>query len=136
MLTMITLRDWRTDMLKRLWQENKPLTATGLLMLAALAAALSGLAVDPRIITGAPAWLKPAKFAVSIAIYAFTLAWIFTLIPDWVKTRRSVGWTTAIALILELVIIDVQAWRGTTSHFNAATAFDLMLWTVMVLAIV
>jgi hypothetical protein len=123
-------------MLKRLWQGSTPLTATGLLMLAALAVTLVGLAVDPRIITGAPAWLKPAKFAVSIAFYVFTLAWIFRLIPDWVKTRRIVGWTTAIALVLELVIIDVQAWRGTTSHFNVATSFDLVLWTVMGLAIV
>src|SRR6266545_3139120 len=118
MLTAITSRCWRPDMLKRLWQGNIPLTATGFLMLAALAAALVGLAVDPRVITGAPAWLKPAKFAVSIAIYTLTLAWIFTLIPGWVNTRRIVGWTTAIALVLELAIIDLQAWRGTTSHFN------------------
>jgi hypothetical protein len=123
-------------MLKRLWQGSTPLTATGLLMLAALAATLVGLAVDPRIITGAPAWLKPAKFAASLAIYLFTLAWIFTLIPDWVKTRRIVGWTTAMTLVLELVIVDAQAWRGTTSHFNVATSFDQVLWMVMGLAIV
>ena len=105
-------------------------------MLAALAAALTGMAVDSRIITGAPAWLKPAKFATSIALYVFTLAWIFTFIPEWVKTRRIVGWTTAIALVLELVVIDLQAWRGTTSHFNMGTAFDGVLWTVMGVAIV
>jgi hypothetical protein len=122
-------------MLKRLWQGDAPLTATGLLMLAALAGALAGLAVDPRVITGAPAWLKPAKFAVSIAIYTFTLAWIFTLIPAWVRTRRIVGWTTAIALVLELAVIDLQAWRGTTSHFNVGTVFDGVLWSVMGLAI-
>jgi hypothetical protein len=136
MLTMNTSRLLEDDMLKRLWQGSIPLTATGLLMLAAFAGTLVGLAVDPRIITGAPAWLKPAKFAVSIAIYVFTLAWIFTLIPGWVKTRAIVGWTTAIALVLELVIIDVQAWRGTTSHFNVGTSFDLVLWTVMGIAIV
>ena len=48
-------------------------------MLAALGASLVGLWVDPRTITGAPAWLKPAKFAASIAIYSLTLAWLFTL---------------------------------------------------------
>ena len=123
-------------MLKRLWQGDAPLTATGLLMLAALGGALVGLAVDPRVITGAPAWLKPAKFAVSIAIYTCTLAWIFTLIPAWVRTRRIVGWTTAITLVLELVVIDLQAWRGTTSHFNFGTVFDGVLWSVMGLAII
>jgi hypothetical protein len=122
-------------MLKRLWLGSAPLTATGLLMLVALAGTVVGLAVDPRVITGAPAWLKPAKFAMSIAIYTLTLAWIFTLIPAWVRTRRSVGWTSAIALVLELVIIDLQAWRGTTSHFNLGTVFDGVLWSVMGLAI-
>lgn len=88
-------------MLKQLWRTNAPLTFTGLLMLPALAIAIAGLLIDPRIITNAPAWLKPAKFAVSIAIYVFTLAWAFTLIPGWRKTRRVVGWATAIAMVLE-----------------------------------
>lgn len=120
----------------RLWHASAPLTATGLLMLALLAAALVGLALDPRVITGAPAWLKPAKFAASIAIYSFTLAWIFSLIPAWTRTRRIVGWTTAIAMVLEIAIIGLQAWRGTTSHFNVGTLVDGMLFTVMGAAIV
>jgi hypothetical protein len=77
------------NMLKQLWRTNAPLTFTGLLMLPALAISIVGLLIDPRIITDAPAWQKPAKFAVSIAIYVFTLAWAFTLIPR--KTRRAVG---------------------------------------------
>ena len=123
-------------MLTRLWRSSPPLTATGILMLVALAGAVAGLALDPRTITGAPAWLKPAKFAVSIAIYTFTLAWIFSLIPEWTRMRRIVGWTTAITLVLEIVIIDLQAYRGTTSHFNVGTAFDGVLFSIMGTAIV
>jgi hypothetical protein len=104
-------------------------------MIIALAGASIGLAVDPRTITGAPAWLKPAKFAASIAIYTFTLAWIFSLIPGWRRTRRIVEWTTAVTLALEMLIIGVQAFRGTTSHFNVATALDAVLFTVMGAAI-
>jgi hypothetical protein len=115
----------------RLWRTDRPLTASGLLMLAALVASGVGLWVDPRIITGAPAWLKPAKFAISIAIYCFTLAWLFSYLPGWPKTRRIVGWATAVALVLELVIIDLQAWRGTTSHFNVSTPLDTTLWALM-----
>jgi hypothetical protein len=115
----------------RLWRTDPPLTAVGLLMLAALAASGIGLWLDPRTITGAPAWLKPAKFAISIAIYCFTLAWVFSYLPGWPKTRRIVGWTTAIVLVLELAIIDLQAWRGTTSHFNVDTPLDLTLFAVM-----
>ena len=40
--------------------ENRcPLTVTGLLMLPVLAIAVARLIIDPRLITGAPAWLKP-----------------------------------------------------------------------------
>ena len=123
-------------MLKSLWKTNVPLTVTGLLMLPALAIAMVGLIVDPRFITGAPAWLKPAKFAISIAIYVFTLAWTFTLIPDWEKTQRIVGWLTAIAMVLELAIIDFQAFRGTTSHFNLGTPLNGALFALMGFTIV
>jgi hypothetical protein len=104
-------------------------------MAGALAASLIGLLVDPRMITGAPAWLKPAKFAVSTAIYMLTLAWIFTRLPEWPRTRTVVGWTTAVILVLEVAIIDTQAWRGTTSHFNVGTVLDRGLFAIMGLAI-
>ena len=39
-------------------------------------------------------------------------------------------------LVLEVAIIDLQAWRGTTSHFNVGTAFDGALFTIMGSAIV
>ena len=65
------------------------LTFTGLLMLVVLAASLAGLWLDPRVITGAPAWLKPVKFAISIAIYTLTLVWVFTYLPEWARTRRA-----------------------------------------------
>ena len=123
-------------MLKQLWKTNAPLTFTGFLMLPAMAIAIAGLLTDPRIITGAPAWLKPAKFAVSIAIYVFTLAWTFKMIPEWRKTRRVVGWATAIAMVLEFVIIAFQAYRDTTSHFNFSTPLNGALFVIMGVAIV
>ena len=120
----------------RLWSASPPLTAVGLLMAVVAIPSLIGVFVDPRIITGAPAWLKPFKFAVSIAVYSLTLAWIFGYLTNWPRTRRVVGWTTAIVFVLELAIIDTQAWRGTTSHFNSATTLDRTLFTVMGSAIV
>jgi hypothetical protein len=122
--------------LHRLWRTSPELIATAALMLVVLAGALVGLAVDPTVITGAPAWLKPAKFAASITIYTVTLAWIFTVIPEWTRTRRVVGWVTAIAMVIEIVIISTQAWRGTTSHFNVGTEVDGVLFTIMGAAIV
>jgi hypothetical protein len=122
-------------LLGRLWRASPPLTAVGMLMTVVAAASLVGVLVDPRVITGAPAWLKPLKFAVSTAVYSLTLAWIFTRLPDWPRVRRVVGWTTAIVFVLEVAIIDAQAWRGTTSHFNVSTTLDRVLFGVMGTAI-
>lgn len=122
--------------LASLWTGSPVLTATGLVMAGALVASLIGMVVDPRVITGAPAWLKPAKFAVSTAIYMLTFAWIFTRLPEWRRTRQVVGWVTAVVLVLEVAIIDTQAWRGTTSHFNVGTVLDRVLFSIMGLAIV
>ncbi len=126
-----TLRTRAVALLGGLWHASPPLTAVGLLMLIVAVPSAIGIFVDSRIITGAPAWLKPFKFAISIAIYSLTLAWIFTLLTDWPRMRRVVGWTTAIVFLLEVVIIDLQAWRGTTSHFNASTLPDRTLFFVM-----
>ena len=124
------------SLLSRLWQTERPLTAVGLLMLGLLGIALVGLWADPRTVAGAPVWLKPAKFAASIAIYTLTLAWVFTYLPAWRRTRRVVGWTTAVVMVVELAIIGLQAWRGTTSHFNVGTPLDTALFAVMGAAIV
>jgi hypothetical protein len=100
-------------------------------MLVMLAVFAVGLFVDPRTITGAPAWLKPAKFAISTAIYSITLAWVFQALPAWPRVRAIAGWTTAIVFVVEVAIIGAQAWRGTTSHFNVATPLDTALFAVM-----
>ena len=122
-------------MFKRLWNTSPELIATAALMAVVLAAAIIGLMVDPRVITGAPAWLKPAKFAVSIAAYTVTLAWLFTFIPERPRTRHVVGWATAATLVLEMGIIGSQAWRGTASHFNVETPYDAILFEIMGAAI-
>lgn len=121
--------------LTALWKSDARLTALGVGMIALLAATGVAFVLDPRQITGAPAWLKPAKFAASIAIYALTLAWVFMHLPDWPRTRRVVSWITTVTLLLEIVIIELQAWRGTTSHFNVGTLMDGILFTIMGLAI-
>jgi hypothetical protein len=122
-------------LLNRLWRTSPPLTAVGLLMLAAAVVSAVGVFVDPRIITGAPAWLKPFKFAVSTAVYSLTLAWIFGYLSNWPRTIRVVGWVTAVVFVLEVALIDAQAWRGTTSHFNVSTPINIVIFSVMGAAI-
>src|SRR5688500_11076058 len=119
------------SLIKNMWRASPPLVAVGTLMLVVAAASLVAMLVDPRIITGAPAWLKPFKFAISTAIYSMTVAWIFTWLMEWPRVRRIVGWTTAIVFVLEVAIISAQAWRGTTSHFNISTPLNATLFAVM-----
>lgn len=118
-------------MVTRLWKGSPELVATAGVMAVVLVGALVGLAVDDRIVTGAPVWLKPATFAVSIAIYVLTVAWMFTRLPEWRRTRRIVGWATAAAMLIEMAIIGGQAWRGVVSHFNVGTPLDAVLFHVM-----
>ena len=120
----------------KLWNASRPLTAVGLGMLAVLAASVAGLALDPRTVGGAPAWLKPAKFAISTAIYSLTLAWLVTYLPGRTRLTRIVGWGTALILVLEVALIDLQAARGVTSHFNVGTPLDFAIFLVMGGAIV
>lgn len=122
--------------LARLWATDPLLTGTGLFLLALLVPSALGVWLDPREIAGAPAWLKPAKFALSTAVYTLTLAWVFTYLPGWPRTRRIVGRATAVVMFVEIAIIDLQAWRGTTSHFNISTPLDATLFAFMGLAIV
>jgi hypothetical protein len=107
-----------------------------LLTAAVLGVALVGLVVDPRVITGAPAWLKPAKFAVSIGVYCATLLWLLTFVRGHARAVRLVSWGTAIALGVELVLIVGAVVAGTTSHFNIATGVNIAVWATMAGAIV
>jgi len=120
---------------RRLWDANAPLTATAVIMLAAFIGSVAGLFIDPRIITGVPAWLKPAKFGISTAIYAASIAWLLRYITVWPRFTRAMGWVLAMVLNTEVGIIDLQAARGTTSHFNYSTPLDAALFGVMAVAI-
>jgi len=82
-----------------------------------------------------PAWLKPAKFAISVAILSASIAWLFRYVDVWPRYKRVSGWILSIVGIAEVVIIDIQAARGVPSHFNAATRLDQVLFAVMGLMI-
>src|SRR5262249_38423568 len=108
---------------RRAWTANKPLTAVGLSMGLVLAIAIVGLVVDHSVITGAQAWVKPTKFAISIAIYSFTFLWLLSFVDGHRRAVRTVSWATAIAFWIEMVLIAGAAADGTTSHFNLSTRF-------------
>jgi hypothetical protein len=134
-MTNVTLPNRVAAKTRRLWETSRPLTASGLGLLIVFGVTMAPLVVDTRVITGAPAWLKPAKFAISTGVYALTLAWVMTYLRDWPRLTRLVGWSTAAVLVIEVALIDVQAARGVTSHFNIATAFDAAVFATMGISI-
>lgn len=119
------------NILDKVWRRNPPLSILVLGSLAVLIVALVGLAVDPRVITGAPAWLKPAKFAISIAIYGATLLWLLSFVSGRSRLVAFLSWGVLLTLGTELVLIVLQVVRGFTSHFNQATPFDSAVFSVM-----
>jgi len=128
----------RSPQRKRLWHllhsaftANPALTILALAMLITFVATLLGIFVDHRVITGAPAWLKPAKFAISVSIYCFTFVWMLGFVENRPRLVRLVANVTTASLMVEMVVILTQATRGTTSHFNQTTPLNTALWFTM-----
>jgi hypothetical protein len=90
---------------------------------------------DGREVMGINPWIKPIKFAASIAFYLLTMGWLLDELPLREKVKRRVSWAIAGTLIIEIVLITMQAGRGVTSHFNNTTAFDAAVFSVMGAAI-
>ncbi len=97
---------------------------------AVLAVAGVGLLADHRTISGAPAWLKPAKFGASALVYTLSLAFMTRDLPP-TRWLRFAWWATTLMLAGELAAICMQAARGTTSHFNIDSPFDVAIYSSM-----
>lgn len=88
-------------------------------------------ALDPRTVGGAPVWLKPFKFAVSISVYCLSLLWILRFLQGRDVLVRRAGWIIAIVMLIETVAIFGQAARGRISHFNNTTLLDGVIYNIM-----
>ena len=108
---------------------------TGWLQLALLAVMLVIAPFDSRTVTGVNPWIKPIKFAASIGIYLWTVAWLLGYLsrPRW--AIYTIRWGIALTFVVEIFCIVIQAARGTTSHWNSATTFDGVLWSAMSIGI-
>ena len=111
------------------------LTRYGLAMLALGAVAMVFQMIDPRTLaSGVNVWVKPAKFFVSVGVFALTAAWFM----GYVRQERRTSWLmqiTAWALIasgsFELIYIAFQASQGLESHFNLSTPFHIAMYALM-----
>ena len=122
------------DFFARVRAGSRPLWLVTVGSAALLVMALVLQMIDARQVTGAPVWMKPAKFAASVGLMAPVLAWILAQLPRTARLRRAALLIAAVATF-ELVIITVQAARGVASHFNNTNPLDTVLFAAMGLAI-
>ncbi|MEW2144318.1 hypothetical protein AB0869_16065 [Micromonospora vinacea] len=124
-----------TTVVRRAARWSRPLLVLVSVMAVLGVVAVVGILVDPRVLTGAPIWLKPFKFAVSFVLYGATLAWMLSLLP-----RRSRAVERAVVVIVAVAVVE-NAWivgqviRGQTSHFNDSTPLNTALFAAMGAAI-
>ena len=77
-------------------------------------AAFAAAVIDPRQFGGVALWLKPAKFFVSIAVFALSWAWLAGLVHDerrGARTMRTARGTLVASAAFELAYITLQAAR-------------------------
>lgn len=100
----------------------------------------SGLAhLIPWAIIGGPwegpvSWRKPILFGISGGLTALSLGWAWSLMAQR-RGDTAAAWATALCLAVEVLLIDLQRWRGVASHFNRATPLDSLLYDLMGLLI-
>lgn len=80
------------------------------------------------------AFIKPFKFFISIAIFCFTVGWMFYYLND-PKKVKAFNIMAVIVFTYETFVITWQAANGRLSHFNTTTPLYGLLFTFMGIAI-
>jgi hypothetical protein len=117
--------------LSELHARNPILAVTGWIHWVLFAALVLIYPFDHRTILGISPWIKPMKFASSIAIYVWTLGWYLHYLSERKRLVRIISIGVSALMFGEITLITLQAARGTTSHFNVATPLDAAIFTTM-----
>jgi hypothetical protein len=112
------------------------LSTTGWVHLALAGVFLVALTLDDRTILGLDPWVKPLKFALSITVYVWTVAWFLEDVRRAApRAAKMISGGVAVTMFTEIACIALQSLRGVPSHFNAATAFNGVVFSLMGLMI-
>lgn len=95
---------------------------------------LGAMAIDARQLSGVSVWAKPLKFQLSLALHWATVALLLGLLDPARQGRPLVRWALrigAVATLVELLYIVLQAARGRASHFNNDTWLEAFLYVAL-----
>jgi hypothetical protein len=87
---------------------------------------------SPTRLNNVSAWFKPFKFAASIWLYAWTMAWYCYYLPQF--NLQLFNFSVVFLLGLEIIYIGIQAAKGELSHFNISSALYATLYSCMAIA--
>lgn len=104
------------------------------LSIAMMAVGLIWAMLETREFQGSLVWIKPFKFALSIAVFFATLAFAFDRLSD--RVQRQTKWRILVAVLaaafwLEMLYITAQAAQGSASHFRVDSAFHGIMYSLM-----
>jgi len=123
---------------QRLWREliarERRLALYGALLLALLVPMAFAWGLDDRTLRGVSVWIKPMKFALSIAVLAWTTAWFIGHLAAPRRHGRAIDlivWMLVGCGTFELVYIALQAALGQASHYNAENLFYVVMYSLM-----
>jgi hypothetical protein len=119
------------DIRQRLWGNGRLLTISAIIYLALFIGTIVASLLDARVLTGAPIWIKPMKFAISSLLYTATLAWMFSFVTGHSRLIKVLAGGITLTLLVEIGLIVMQAARGVRSHFNFTTSFDGAVFSAM-----
>ena len=94
----------------------------------------AAMLIDDRLLHGTSVWAKPAKFAVSLALYFATLlVFAHCLRIPWPSLfgGRWVPQSLVFVATGEMLYIMVQAAQGQPSHFNVTTPLYSAMYALM-----
>lgn len=90
--------------------------------------------IDERTLNGISVWSKPFKFALSLAVYFFTLVWFAGFLRRGELSTIAGRTLVAIPVVMafgELFYITWQAALAEHSHFNTSTPFHALMYSLM-----
>ncbi len=119
---------------RELLARERRLTLYAALLLALLVPMAIAAGLDERLLRGVNVWIKPMKFALSIAALALTTAWFVGHLRPGQRRSRAVDrivWLLIGTGSFELAYIALQAALGQGSHYNVGDPLHGLMYTLM-----